>query len=301
MELIAGGWATNAHNWNALIAETAPNVNRISIAPYLAKRIERFETPEDRYLSLFADAEVYQRDEGASILREMADTSTPKPLAVYELNTHLSHKKTPPRVASAVASSLGSGIAVFDHALMLMANQKTDPVVFFTLLQRGFGTGDEERTGLWGIYRRSDDGTIRPRPIGQAWELGNRHLIEGDMVETQVRNSPTFDHAQNGSIPEIDDVPYVTAYAFKRPEGGYNVALVNRHLSASQSIELALPNEELYSAQRYVLTGPSPEANNEAAQQVELKGPMEVTESASYSVPLPPCSIPVIQLRPQAA
>ncbi|MBI2434904.1 MAG: hypothetical protein HYV26_18780 [Candidatus Hydrogenedentes bacterium] len=292
IEIIAGGWAVNAHHWNGVVDATSQGQDSISIAPYLLHKLDNSKTPEDKYRTLFADVDAYLQGPGASTLEDLEKNAKQTSLAIYELNTHLTGGSAGPKVASEICPSLAAGVAVLDKAMALMASMKTNPIVYFTLLQRSF----QDRLGLWGVLIRTPDGELRPRPVWQGLRLANQYLIDGPMLKVEVEGSPTWDQPENGSIAETDNVPYIHAYAF-RPKGDkerLNVLLINRHLSQPFRMTVVLPFRPAPAAQRVILSGENPADNNEEREQIQVRE--EKVDNFDGTVTVPACSAVVYQL-----
>src|SRR5690606_39034537 len=89
IELIFGGWAANASRWTDIVWKDMGAAGRISVAPYLLRKLDQYETIPDRYGALFADVDDYLRNEGAMLQRSLRNASVEPKISVYELNSHL--------------------------------------------------------------------------------------------------------------------------------------------------------------------------------------------------------------------
>lgn len=294
IKIIAGGWAINANHWNGTVDATSTRHDYVSVAPYLLHELNRFDTPEARYGALFADVEGYARDGGRSTLNDFADNGRGTGIAVYELNTHLTGGNAPADVASAICTSVAAGVAVLDQAMALMVDMKAAPINYFTALQRGFDSGGT-RLGLWGTLLREPSGALRPRPVWHGLRLANQYLIEGDLITATVAETPTWDQSENGSVPAMEDLPYLHAYAFRRPasapEGaGVNVLLVNRHRTQSLTTVVELPFTATGAAKTALLSSPKISDNNEASEVVKLVEGSVTPAGNTLTVTVPPFS-----------
>ena len=267
IEVIAGGWAINAHHWNTLVDANSEGHARISLAPYLMHELDAFTTREDRYLPLFADVDAYRQGPAQSILEGLKQNAKGTRLAVYELNTHTTGGDASAQVVSEIAPSVAAGIAVLNQALSVMETLETDPVVYFTLLQRSYN----DRLGLWGNFVREPDAQLRPRPVWHGLRLANQYLIEGNMVRTEVEGSPTWNQPENGSVPRMRNVPYLHAYAFQPEAGRTNLLIINRHLDQPIRVRIELPFSPGGSVRQVLLTSREPTDNNEETERVQLE------------------------------
>jgi hypothetical protein len=282
MEIIGGGWAINAHHWNGIVDAHAPGLDRISLAPYVVHALDRVD-----FGALFAEVDAYRSLQGAGVLKDMQANGHGTGLAIYELNTHVTGGKLDAETTSLVTSSLGAGVAVLDQALSVMNHMGANPVNYFTALQRAFN----DRLGLWGMFVRESSGVLRPRPVWHGLRLANQHLIEGDFVRVEPHHIPTWDQPENGSVPKIDQVPYIHAYATlaETEEGGRrcNVLLINRDLSMEHQVTVELPFDPRPDGRRITLTGPVT-ANNEKEMAVDLEERSLAGAARKTVVTLPP-------------
>lgn len=299
IDIVAGGWAINAHRWNNILDRTAQGHEVISIAPYLIHELDDISTIEAKYGALFADVDSYARSAGPSCLNALSQTGKGTRVAVYELNTHLTSPKVPPAVSSEMCTSVAAGVAVLDQAMSCMSRLRADPINYFTYLQRAFGRGDQERLGLWGNLVRTRSGEHRPRPVWLGLQLANRFLIEGDMVAVELRDIPTWSQPANGRVIAMSDVPYLHAYAFLCEESGkrrVNLLLINRHRTDPLPVRVKLPFVPAKTARVIVLTGRDLSDNNEEWERVKLTEAAVHNFSEGETIPLPPFSAVVIQI-----
>ena len=288
IQIIGGGWAINAHHWNGIVDANAPGLDRISLAPYLMHELDRVD-----FGALFADVDAYARLQGQGVLDDLRKNGNNTGLAVYELNSHLTGGTLKPEPASLMTSSLGAGVAVLDQAASVMTHMGADPINYFTSLQRAFN----DRLGLWGLFVRESSGELRPRPVWLGLKLANQYFIDGRLVRVDSHDIPTYDQPANGSVPEMDDVPYVHAYAcIAESDAGRhcNVLLINRDLSLEQRVTIVLPFDPEPTAERVSLMGPVT-ANNESELAVDLEVRSLSGVARETSVTLPPNAAVVLQ------
>lgn len=290
IHVVVAGWAANAHHWNGEADRIAEGHSHLSIAPYLLQELDDYASTERNFRTLFADVEGYAATGGASTLRDLADNGKGTKLAVYELNTHLTGGGAPASIASKLCPSAGAGVAVLDQAMTLMRDMGASPINYFTIFQRAF----DDRAGLWGTMIRQPDGSLRARPVWHGLRLANQYLIEGDLVRVEVAGSPTWNQPENGSVPELDNVPFLHAFAFRRADG-YNVLVINRHPSESLGILLELPEPVADAYTRVTLAGAKPDENNEREERVRLDESSETNSAPEKSFTLPPASATVFR------
>jgi alpha-L-arabinofuranosidase len=289
IQLVVGGWAINAHHWNGKVDATSQHHDRLSLAPYLVHELERAEPIAEGFRALFADVEGYHRHGGASTLEDLKENGKDTRLALYELNTHITGGSASKDLASALCSSVAAGVAVLDQALYSMTEMGASPINYFTFLKRQYNG----RYGLWGNLIRTPDGSLRARPVWHGLRMANRYL-GGAAVRLETSDIDTWDQPKNGSVPEMDDVPYVHAYAFRDEDGdGLSVFLINRDVAATRSVSLELPGAVSGSVTRTDLSAPDPAANNEDTETVTLKETTLTSFTSGDSIELAPASATV--------
>lgn len=292
MEIIAGGWAINAHHWNGQVDKFSLHHDRVSLAPYLVHELNDAESLGDGFQAIFADVEGYSRGGGASTLADLKANGKGTGLAIYELNTHITGGNVSTDQASALCTSTAAGVAVLDQALHCMTELGTSPINYFTLLQRGYN----DRLGLWGSLIRTEDGSLRARPIWHGLRMANRYL-GGALLRTMVGGGATWDQPENGSVPEMDDVPYLHTHAIRDMEGtGLSVFVINRHLTDSFSPSIVLPGKPSGEATRIVLGAPDPATNNEESELVTLHEETLSGFASGDTLLVPPASAVILHL-----
>jgi len=261
IQLVIGGWAVNAHDWNLRLDRASNHHDLISVAPYLAHALDSAD-----YGAVFADVEGSFENGG----RATIDGLDGSRLSVYELNTHTTGGAASPADVSRLATSLGAGIAVLDQAMASMSKWRADPINYFTYFQRSYGSGDRERAGLWGNLVLARDGAHRPRPVWHGLRLANRYIIDGDMVDVNVQGGSSWNQRKNGSVPNLKGLPHVKAYAFLPDDQSANVLIINRHLTDTVRARVQLPFTPKREVVRAQLSGTAIDNNNEEYERVTL-------------------------------
>jgi len=285
-QLVVGGWAVNAHNWNLRLDRASKHHDMISVAPYLAHALDTAD-----YGAPFADVEGSFENGGRATVDGLSDSR----LAIYELNTHTTSGAAPASDISGMATSLGAGIAVLDQAMASMSEWGATPINYFTYFQRGYGSGDRERRGLWGNLVLARDGTHRPRPVWQGLRLANRHVIDGNMVDVQVQGGTSWNQTKNGSVPNMKSLPHLKAYAFMPDYRSANVLLINRHLTDSLHIHVQLPFTPKSEVTRVQLNSSAIGNHNEDYERVTLIEDDFSWTDVDGKIDLPPHSATALQ------
>lgn len=287
-QLVIGGWAVNARDWNVRLNRASKHHDRISVAPYLAHALD---SPD--YGALFADVEGSFKNGGSATRSGLGDTR----LSVYELNTHTTGGAISAANVSRMATSFGAGVAVLDQAMASMSEWGADPINYFTYFQRSYGSGDRERVGLWGNLVLARDGTHRPRPVWQGLRLANRYVIDGDRVEIRMQGGTGWNQLENGSVPADLRLPHLKAYAFLGDGPSANVLLINRHVRDAARVRVQLPFTPSNQVVRVQLAGTTIDDNNEEYERVTLEEVTMQLPATGAGIELPPHSATALQFR----
>ena len=215
--LVAGGQA-NFTNRNSMIQNATTNHDALAVAPYIGGYTDSFSTNEDLFGPLFAEPEMV--NEGATgymrvNFNNMQASSHPVPLAIYEVNLHTTQPSPPSQplqipqaTLDTFTPSVGAGVAVADHMLMMLRDFGIRDQNLYSLTQFANSRPDGKYVLLWGSVR--DMGvTDRRRPQFLAAELANQALA-GDLVQaTQSGDNPTWNQ------PLVNQIQYPNAHCIQ--------------------------------------------------------------------------------------
>lgn len=208
--LVLGGQAGNP--WlNLQLHNACPGHDTLTLAPYMASRVDSYANDEELFGPLFAEPEWWsnQPSPTTGLMRVTHDnlqaSSRPVPLSVYEVNLHTTEGAISQAALDAFAPSLGAGIAVAGHMFAMLQTLGIRDQVFFSLPGHRFTRGDGKTVALWGAA--SDYGvTGRRRPQFLAQVLANEAL-RGDLVQTvHGGDNPTWNQ------PYMNRVGYPLAH-----------------------------------------------------------------------------------------
>ncbi len=297
-DLALGVQATNP--FNARVTHNASaNHDTLAIGPYIATRIDDFATDEQLYGSLFAEASWWSSPAvgtpQAGPVRQMYDmvnsTTRPVPLMVYEVNLHTTQGSITQPVLDSFTPSLGAGLAVVDHMLIMLRDEKIRDQFIFSLGGYQYTRDDLKTVLLWSITR--DMGiTDRKRPQYLAAKMANEAL-GGDMVQTtQTGDNPTWSEPLTNRI-QLDNVPFVQSFAFAGP-AGRALILFNFHRTNSLDVTFAGANAPSGSVTIKRLTSANLTDSNESAENVVVTTNTVSNFDPAATMTLPPYSMTLI-------
>jgi len=286
-DLVLGGWDINPSR-NRAMHDASANHDSFSIGPYISHQVDTYATNEDLFGPLFAEPEMlsaigYVRQD-ADVLRTSA---RPVPVNVYELNMHTQRGSIPQDVLDAFTPSLGAGLAIADHMLLMLRELGARDQMVHALTEYLEPLGTNRYVLLFSILR--DAGvTDRKRPQFLALQLANTAL-SGDLLQTTLSgDNPTWNQPLVNFV-QYSGAHYLQAFAFAN---GVSRSLIvfNLHRTAPLTVTFAGANAPNGTVSMSQLTSASPRDTNETRENVVITTP-------SYTTPLtlPPFSMTVLK------
>lgn len=289
-DLVLGGQAVYVDR-NRQILSTARNYTSFTVAPYLMNDVNSFATNEDLFGPLFAEPQQVVRSgymrENADLLRLLAPTAR---LSTYEVNLHtLGGSITQDRL-DALAPSLGAGIAVAEHMMLMLRDLGVKDQLLFKLPQFKHNRPDGKEVRLWGSV--VDMGvTNRRRPQFLAIQLMNEAL-GGQMLETTHSGSdPTWNQPYVNDV-QLDGARHILSFALQNGVRR-KLILFNLHRTATLPVSFSGVNAPSGSVVVKTLNGPDITASNENARYVTV-GSSIYSMNADTVYSLPPYTITVL-------
>jgi hypothetical protein len=288
--LVIGGQAVYVDR-NRQIAVAAREFDSLSLAPYLMNEVNSFSTNEDLFAPLFAEP---QQVVGSGYMRQNADmlkgVSPNARLSAYEVNLHTLGGAAPQDRLDALTPSLGAGLAVAEHMLLMLRDLGVMDQMLFKLPQFKHSRPDGKEVRLWGSV--VDMGvTNRRRPQFLALKLVNEALA-GDMLRTtHSAPDPTWNQSLKNGV-EMAGAKYLLSFGFQNGLSR-RLVLFNLHRTAALSVGFSGQNAPSGVVSIRRLGGADITANNETAQTVSLT--QESTRiNSGTTLSLAPYSITVI-------
>ena len=190
-DLVLGGQASFPAR-NTGIHNASASHDSLAVAPYFGGNIDSFSTNEELFGPLFAEPEMlsqsgYMRQNSTN----MAASSRPVPLSIYEVNLHTTNGSISQAALDSFTPSIGAGVAVADHMLLMLRDLGIRNQCLFSLTQLAFGRQDGKYVLLWSVVR--DMGvTDRKRPQFLALKLANEVAAGNLMQTTHTGDNPTW-------------------------------------------------------------------------------------------------------------
>ncbi len=286
--------------WNSRLTHNASaNHDMLAIGPYIGTRIDDYATNEQLFGSLLAEASWWSSPAvgtpQAGPVRQTYDmvnsTNRPVPLMVYEVNLHTTQGSIPQELLDTFTPSVGAGLAVADHMLIMLRDIKIRDQALFSLAGYRYTRDDQKTVLLWGITR--DMGvTDRKRPQFLALKLVNEAL-SGDLVQTtHSGDDPTWNEPLTNRI-QIDNVHYVQSFAFSSATKRA-VVVFNFNRTNSLDVTFAGPNAPSGNVTIKQLTSTNITDSNEHGETVAVTTQAATNFDPAATMTLPPFSMTVL-------
>jgi hypothetical protein len=302
-DLILGGQAVWVQR-NQSIHDRSSQHDSLALAPYLLGKVDRFAQPEEFYGPLLAEPELIVRpgatcpsDFHCNYMRRNHDamqaSSRPVELSVYEVNLHTTEGAitADQQALDRYVPSLGAGLAVANHMLLLLRELGIRNQALFALHQFAYTLPNRNTVRLWGTVR--DLGaTNRRRPQFHALRLANQAL-HGNLVRTLHRGEdPTWDQpAMNGVV--LQGAHYLHSFAFV--DGTQRALIVmNLHRTDALAVSFEGPGCPQGTVELRRLSGPSLASSEEDEQELVVGAETLRQFEPEEPLSLPPASMTVL-------
>jgi hypothetical protein len=276
----------------AAIHGASANHDSVAVAPYFGGNIDSFSTNEELFGPLFAEPElISQTGYMRQTLNDMQASARPVPLSVYEVNLHTTNGSISQTALDSFTPSIGAGIAMADHMLMMLRDLGIKNQCLFSLTQLAFARTDGKYVLLWSVVR--DMGvTDRKRPQFLAVKLVNETAV-GDLVRTTLSgDNPTWNQPLVNGI-QYNNAHILQSYAFANG-GRRSVIVFNLDRSNSQQVTFSGPNAPSGATTIKRLSAESITATNESAENVIVTTQNVTSFDPAQPLTLPPFSMTVV-------
>ena len=290
-ELVLGSQAALPAR-SAAIHGASANHDSLAVAPYFGGNIDSFSTNEELFGPLFAEPElVSQTGYMRQTLNNMQASGRPVPLSVYEVNLHTTNGSISQTALDSFTPSVGAGIAVADHMLMMLRDLGIRNQCLHSLTVLAFARTDGKYVLLWSVVR--DMGvTNRKRPQFLAVKLANE-TAAGDLVQTTLSgDNPTWNQPLVNGI-QYNNAHLIQSYAFAGA-GRRSVIVFNLDRSNALQVTFSGSNAPSGAATIKRLTAASITATNESAENVAVTTENAANFDPSQPLLLPPFSMTVV-------
>ena len=305
-DLIMDGWYAVPW-WNEQELSVKSFADSIDIAPYIYDGFNDASSTETIFGPMFAEPEFRDSLPNGLVAQnaKLAAKNGLK-LSVYEVSLGASQGKVDQKALESAVPSLGAGLAVADHMLLMMRDNGINAQALFCLPEyaNGFDNPDHPNpkplVKLWGTVVDMGGQTNRVRPMFLAEELAN-NAIQNNMLETsQSGGNPTWDQPEttNGILNEakikLNGAHLIQSFAFTDGGAHRSVVVFNLSRTATLPVTFAGPSAPRGEVQVSRLISAQITDSNEDSEKVrithaKLSG---FQPDAPYS--LPPYSMTVL-------
>ena len=267
-DLVLGAWSVNTWWTQQELLDAKATADTIAIAPYLFAEFNRAPNEELTFGPMFAQPEQLDSRPGGLVAQQAAVAAQQHThLAIYETNLGTMSGAVPQSAIDVTVPSLGAGLAVADHMLLMLRDLGITTQNFFCLpeYQNNFAstTGAKETIPLWGAVIDMGGATNRRRPSYLALQLVNQALLPTELATRITGSNPTWNQplSPNDHI-QLENAHDLQAFAFT---DGHDYSLILFNLSRDRSLPIHLsgPFESSGAAQETVLTSAHITDNNE--------------------------------------
>jgi alpha-L-arabinofuranosidase len=300
-DLIMDGWY-GVPWWNEQELSIKTYADTIDIAPYTFNPFNDASSTEAIFGPMFAEPEALDsRPTGLVAQNAKVAAKGGVKLSVYEVNLGSTLGKVNQQALDSAVPSVGAGISVADHMLLMLRDDGITNQALFSLPEylNSFTDPDDPshhfQVKLWGSVVDMGGQTNRVRPTFEAEELLNS-AIEDKMLETSISGAnPSWNQPEstNGKI-KLDGAHYLQTFAFTN---GMQCSLIVFNLSRDSKLPVAfggsvVPNGKVKISQ---LTSPHIIDSNEFALTVATTHKTDANFDPTKSLDLPPYSMTVFE------
>jgi hypothetical protein len=225
----------------------------------------------------------------------LRNLSGPVPLAIYEVNLHTTESSLIPQDRlNEFAPSLGAGLAVADHMLIMLRELGIKDQVLHCLTSYAAARSDGKYVLLWGAVR--DMGVSdRKRPQFLAVKLANEALAGNLMNTAQSGDNPTWNQPPVNFV-SYNNAHYIQSFAFSKGSAS-SVIVFNLHRTDSLQITLAGPTAPRGAVTIRRLGASTITSTNETAENVAITTQNVDNFDPAQAITLPPFSMTVFSTR----
>ena len=291
--LVLGVQAGNPFN-SRTTHNASANHDMLALGPYIATAIDDFESDERLFGGLFAEASWWSMASEGPMRQTynfINGTARPVPFIVYEVNLHTTQGSITQPVLDTFTPSIGAGLAVADHMLIMLREFQLRDQALFALGGYRYDRDDGKTVLLWSVTR--DMGvTDRKRPQYLALKLANEAMAGDLMQTTQTGDDPHWDQPLTNRIA-LNNVPYIQSFGFVN---GDRKALIlfNFHRTTALDVNIAGPNAPSGAVTMRRLSAAAVTDTNEEAENVTISTTTFTSFDPSQTITLPPFSMTVL-------
>jgi hypothetical protein len=292
-DMIIGSWLAVPWWTQQELAAVGSSADTVAVAPYLFSEFNAAPNEEQTFGPMLAQPEQMEgRATGLMAQQAKIAAAAHKGLAVYETNLGTMSGSVPQSAIDVTVPSIGAGLAVADHMLLMLRELGVTTQNLFALpeYRNDFTTpADKESVPLWGAVIDMGGATNRRRPTFLALQIINGALLSTEYAVRLQGVNPTWNQplSVNDKI-ELQGAHLLQAFAFGE---GKQRSLILLNLSRNQALPVSLTGAEapVGRVTQTVLTSRRITDSNEREDLVE---PRTTQHAAQQS--LPPYSMTVL-------
>lgn len=299
-DLIMNGWF-GVPWWNEQELSIRTHADTIDIAPYTFNLFNDASNTEAIFGPMFAEPEALDsRPTGLVAQQAKVAAKGGVKLAIYEVNLGTTQGKVSQEVLDSAIPSVGAGISVAEHMLLMLRDNDVSVEALFCLPEygNGFSNSDQpnarELSKLWGSVVDMGGEADRARPTFLAEALANAAIADKMLETTQSGSNPTWDQPESANAKiKLAGAHEVQSFAFT--DGAHaSVVLFNLSRNASLPVIFSGAVAPHGSVKVSRLTSANITDSNEVSEKVVTKSNVveKFDPNAPYS--LPPFSMTVL-------
>jgi alpha-L-arabinofuranosidase len=300
IDLVMGSFAILPW-WTEQEIANASNYDSISVAPYLLNTLNDTTSNEAMFGPMFAQPEQVDTNtpKGYMFAQAKAAKGAGKNLEVYEVQLSTLSGTATQAAVNSVVPSVGAGLAVADHMLLMMRDLgvKVQSVWELPGYNNNFGNPADphEKTPLFGVVVDMGGSTNLRRTPYLAEELVNQAILPTMLTTTLSGANPTWQQAKstNDDI-QLDKAHFLQSFAFA---DGAQRSLVVFNLSRTEALPITLSGNGAPAGEVAMsrLTAKNITDNNETRANVAIAESKLSGFSAATPYSLPPFSMTVLR------
>ena len=304
-DLILGSWAAVPW-WTGQEMANSGNYDSVDAAPYLFNSLNDTSSNEAIFGPMFAQPEMVD-DSSTGTMYLQAQTASaagttgvkPAKLTVYEVNLSTLSGTASQSTLNAVVPSVGAGITVIEHMLLMMRDLGVTVQNVFALpnYSNGFSNtagGSGETVPLFGTVVDMGGQTNLRRPIFLAQQIANAAIMPNVLQTTVSGANPTWNQplSTNDDI-QLNGAHEIQSFAFSDGSTSRSVVLVNLSRTTANSVTFSGPGAPTGNISVSQLTSANLTDTNESTANVNITNTSLTNFQPTTPYSLPPFSMTV--------
>ncbi len=299
-DLIMNGWF-GVPWWNEQELSVKSYADTIDIAPYTFNLFNDASNTEAIFGPMFAEPEALDsRPTGLVAQQAKVAAKAGVKLAVYEVNLGTTQGKVSQEALDSAIPSVGAGISVAEHMLLMMRDNNVSAEALFCLPEYGNGFSNSDQPNakqlskLWGSVIDMGGATDRVRPTFLAEELANTAISDKMLEVTQAGSNPTWDQPESPNAKiKLSGAHQIQSFAFS---DGSHASVVLFNLTRNASLPVLFSGSLTPHGKVKVsrLTSTNITDSNEDSEKVKITSGTFDNFDPHAPYPLPPFSMTVL-------